>query len=276
MARIRSIKPEFWIDEKIVDLSPWARLLFIGIWNFADDQGYIEHKSRRIKMQVFPGDEVDVDQLIKELIAADLLAPYESPIGAVLHVRNWERHQRVDKAAQPRFDPSQLKSSRGLARAREGSREVVELTGESDQGPDQEFAESSRGLASLPLALAPDLEGKGSGRDLEGIASPSPDGDGTRLARQPPLPKRGSRIAADFKIDQRMSAWAADKVPNLDINFHTEKFINYWTAKSGSNAMKLDWFATWKNWMLDENARLPTRNGTVATKGELRDWGATA
>ncbi|WDZ87212.1 hypothetical protein [Micromonospora cathayae] len=73
MARIRSIKPEFWVDEKIVELSPWARLLFIGIWNFVDDQGYIDEKPVRLKMQIFPGDNVDIKHLLSELVTIDLL-----------------------------------------------------------------------------------------------------------------------------------------------------------------------------------------------------------
>ena len=32
MPRIRTIKPEFWTDEKIIELSLPARLLFIGLW----------------------------------------------------------------------------------------------------------------------------------------------------------------------------------------------------------------------------------------------------
>ena len=39
MARIRTVKPDIWTDEKFVELSPLARLLFIGLWNFADDEG---------------------------------------------------------------------------------------------------------------------------------------------------------------------------------------------------------------------------------------------
>ena len=39
MARIRTIKLEFWEDEKLAKLPVHARLLFIGTWNFADDNG---------------------------------------------------------------------------------------------------------------------------------------------------------------------------------------------------------------------------------------------
>jgi len=37
--RIRSIKPEFWKSETVAALSPLARLLFIGLWNYADREG---------------------------------------------------------------------------------------------------------------------------------------------------------------------------------------------------------------------------------------------
>ncbi|GAA2346725.1 hypothetical protein [Dactylosporangium salmoneum] len=109
MARIRTIKPEFWVDEKVVELDPWARLLFIGMWNFADDQGFIDYAPKRIKMQVFPGDVTDVEPLIDELLKHGLIRAYQSPIGPVLHVTNWGRHQRVDHAARARFDARALR-----------------------------------------------------------------------------------------------------------------------------------------------------------------------
>lgn len=37
MPRIRTIKPEYWTSEQVLDLSIPARLAFIGLWNFCDD-----------------------------------------------------------------------------------------------------------------------------------------------------------------------------------------------------------------------------------------------
>ena len=65
--------------------------------------------------------------------------------------------------------------------------------------------------------------------------------------------KRATRIPEDFQATDAMKQWAITKAPNADIGLETEKFINYWTAKSGKEATKLDWAATWRNWML--NAR---------------------
>lgn len=71
MAKIRGIKPEYWTDEAIVELSRDARLLFIGMWNFACDNGHLADKPRQIKMRVLPADDVDVDSLLEELVAAE-------------------------------------------------------------------------------------------------------------------------------------------------------------------------------------------------------------
>ena len=49
MARNRIIKPEFWADAKIGRLSFGARLLYIAMWNFADDYGIISASPRQRK-----------------------------------------------------------------------------------------------------------------------------------------------------------------------------------------------------------------------------------
>lgn len=155
MARIRSIKPEYWIDEKVTDLNPWARLLFIGMWNFADDQGYIDDKPRRIKMQVFPGDDLDIADLIADLVAAGLLTPYDSPVGPVLHIRNWDKHQKVDRASGARFDPSTLVVRTPPPRV------VASVQVE----PPRE--DSTNGIEGSLASLDAEGKGSGSGRDLD-------------------------------------------------------------------------------------------------------------
>ncbi len=69
--------------------------------------------------------------------------------------------------------------------------------------------------------------------------------------------KRGTRLPEDFTVSPDMVTWARTKVPQVDGRLETEKFINYWTAKSGRDATKVDWSATWRNWMLSAAERLP-------------------
>ena len=70
MAKIRGIKPETWSDEKIVALSPLARLLFIGSWNWACDNGHIEDSPIQLKIRILPADNCDVNELMDEIIDA--------------------------------------------------------------------------------------------------------------------------------------------------------------------------------------------------------------
>lgn len=109
MARIRTIKPEFWTDEKIVELDPWDRLLFIGLWNFCDDEGYFMCQPKKIKMQVFPGDSTDVSRGLWNLLEASRLALYTSGEGIVGHVNNWDRHQKVSNPAKSRLKSLDLR-----------------------------------------------------------------------------------------------------------------------------------------------------------------------
>ena len=58
MARKRMIDPNFWSDDKVIELEIGQRLLFIGMWNFSDDNGVIKYSSKQIKAQIFPADDI--------------------------------------------------------------------------------------------------------------------------------------------------------------------------------------------------------------------------
>jgi hypothetical protein len=104
MARIRTIKPEFWTDRKIVGLSPYARLLFVGSWNFAMcDDGHLVDDTFALKLQVLPIDAVDIDQLVSELITAEVMTRGVTSDGrGYLHVPKLREHQKVDGRWVPR------------------------------------------------------------------------------------------------------------------------------------------------------------------------------
>ncbi|WP_426314547.1 hypothetical protein ACN9MF_28410 [Methylobacterium fujisawaense] len=103
MARIRTIKPEYWTSEQVMECSPLARLLFIGLWNFCDDAGRMAMSPKRIKAQVFPSDDItssDVLGLLQELSANELIRFYIVDGKEFLLVTGW-RHQRIDKPQKP-------------------------------------------------------------------------------------------------------------------------------------------------------------------------------
>lgn len=108
MARIRNIKPDFWTDEKLVELETWERLLFIGLWNFADDEGYMPYSPKRIKMQIFPGDSLEVSRGIQSLISIGAVELFDSEYGQVLHVSKWSKHQKVSNPSKSKYSSVEL------------------------------------------------------------------------------------------------------------------------------------------------------------------------
>ncbi len=103
MARIRTVKPEIWTDERVGECSIPARLLFIATWNFADDHGGLDRSAKQLKAQAFPYDNIDCEPLVQELLNAGLLVEYESGGKKYLHIRGFRKHQKNEKPAAPRF-----------------------------------------------------------------------------------------------------------------------------------------------------------------------------
>lgn len=106
MARIRTIKPEFWTDEKLVRMPYEARLLFVGLWNFADDHGVAVYSPDRLKMMIFPADDVNIAELIDLLVAAEMLDYLEAvneDDSPLIRINNWKAHQKVDNPAKSKF-----------------------------------------------------------------------------------------------------------------------------------------------------------------------------
>ena len=67
--------------------------------------------------------------------------------------------------------------------------------------------------------------------------------------------KRGTRLPPDFTVDPGMVAWAREHAPDVNGRTATAAFIDYWSGKTGKDATKLDWVATWRNWMRTEQSK---------------------
>jgi hypothetical protein len=104
------LKPETFADEKLAECTRDARLLFIGLWCFLDDTGHQAYYPRRIKMEVFPGDDdvhtKTIEQWMLELVALGLVDIYENDGKKYIWLPHFLRHQKIDK---PR--PSSLPKS---------------------------------------------------------------------------------------------------------------------------------------------------------------------
>lgn len=96
MARIRTIKPEFFTSEDVVALSPMARLLYIASWCEADRAGRMEWKPGTMKLRYFPGDNCDVAALADELVARGMIVLYEVDGTQYAEIPSFEKHQIIN------------------------------------------------------------------------------------------------------------------------------------------------------------------------------------
>ncbi len=97
MARARNIKPGFFLNEELAEIEPLGRILFQGLWCVADRRGRLRDRPRRIKAEVLPYDDVDVDTLLNELTNKGFLIRYGSCDGQYIQIVNFEKHQNPHK-----------------------------------------------------------------------------------------------------------------------------------------------------------------------------------
>jgi hypothetical protein len=125
MPRIRTIKPEFWQDEKLGPMAPLPRLVFLGLISMADDTGRVVHNVKMIDAFVFPWTDdtcADALELLSE--AGRVVSGLTDSGQRVLEIANWSRHQKIDKpnmaAALPPItapEPSELSTDRRKRKA---------------------------------------------------------------------------------------------------------------------------------------------------------------
>lgn len=98
MARIRTIKPEFWADEKLAELSPIERLVFLGLIGMADDFGRLHDNEKVIDAFVFPYTDDSVRESLASLSRIGRIRRGSAKNGKrIIEIVNWGKHQRVDK-----------------------------------------------------------------------------------------------------------------------------------------------------------------------------------
>lgn len=97
--RIRTIKPEFFLHEAMAAQKPLDRILFVGLLCAADVEGRLEDRPARIKAQILPYDDWDVDAGLSALARALFIVRYTAEVGGqptrLIQVVNFRKHQRI-------------------------------------------------------------------------------------------------------------------------------------------------------------------------------------
>jgi len=195
MARIRTIKPDFWTDEKIVELLFEARLFFIGTWNFADDNGNLQRSARKLKMQIFPADSVDCEPIIQRLLALGLLTEYSVNDDSYLHIVGFERHQVINRKSKSAIPLPPVLTESKPSEASNSLNEAGEIQSGSVNGAGQEGHDSvtthgvlTEDSLSHHGAITEGSLTEGKGRERKGKDSGESIVSGSRAKAGPTIP----------------------------------------------------------------------------------------
>jgi uncharacterized phage protein (TIGR02220 family) len=93
--RIRSIKPSFFVNDELGRCDPRTRLLFIGLWCAADCEGRLLDRPARLRMEILPYDDVDMEVLLGQLCEGDWIRRYEVAGVRLIQVTKFRVHQRI-------------------------------------------------------------------------------------------------------------------------------------------------------------------------------------
>ena len=140
MARIRTIKPEFFTSDDICALSPQARLLYIGLWCEADREGRLVWAPRGFKRRYLPDDDCDVDALCRELTDRTLVRLYGDGLAFIptfathQHVNPREAASKLAPPPPPLHASSRVSDASPPVTDAQGGREPKEGKGREGEG----------------------------------------------------------------------------------------------------------------------------------------------
>ncbi len=175
MARIRTIKPDFWKDEDIARLPPVVQLFFIALWNFADRKGRLEDRPERLKVEIFPYTKADIEKCLsllaspKKSSGEPFIIRYEANGRKYIQIVNFEKHQRPHSTEQESIIPdppnpipltsetAQHVGSTAQQPLSEGGTTVQETLENSQERKGMDKGKEGKGKKSAPTA-PPSLE----------------------------------------------------------------------------------------------------------------------
>lgn len=142
MARIRTIKPEFFTDADLGELTPIHRLFFIALWCYADKDGKLEDKPRELKVKCLPYDNGDADQILTSLHERGFIRRYTVAGKRLLVIRNFAKHQRFHREEKARGLPDP---------------EAEDALGQPRQDTEDALGQPRHPASTLPAALVSDV-----------------------------------------------------------------------------------------------------------------------
>lgn len=256
MARSRNIKPGFFSNDDLSDCQPLARLLFIGLWCVADREGRMEDRPRRIRAEILPYDDCDIEDLLDELHQNGFILRYEVGAEKFIQVLNFGKHQnphmKEAKSTIPAPDQNDHETVEPEVIASESR---GELEADNSQAPEQHYTstvQEPEGSSESPADsgfLIPD----------SGFLIPdsSTTANAVAVADAPPeripktkSPPRKTRLPDDFLLTPERASracdhWQTKSRGDLSALDEFDKFRNHHTQHGKAMAC---WESAWRTW----------------------------
>jgi hypothetical protein len=206
VARIRQIKPEFFLDDELALCPRDARLMFPGLWCLADRAGRLEDRPARIKVQLFPYDkDITADTIegyLGRLGAHGFILRYKVGAKKIIQIRSFVKHQHCHvKEPESQLPPPPIVRRHKRDRANTGL-EPGKNDSEMVQEPDEHRSSTSAsGVLSIDNGGWSVGGGMGEGADPPPAASVS-----QQLRRNPPTQRRESAQEHNARVFQEIEA----------------------------------------------------------------------
>jgi len=122
MARIRSIKPEFFRHEALFEAERETglplRLAFAGLWTVADREGRFKWRPRAMKLDVLPYDDVDFAAVLDQLADRGFVIRYEVGGDVFGAIPSWSSHQVINNRESESTIPARVTNASSTRAAR--------------------------------------------------------------------------------------------------------------------------------------------------------------
>jgi len=243
MARIRTIKPDFFRHEGLQDLEVarpglFIMLVFAGLWGQCDKSGRFEWKPRSLKLDILPFLNFDMALSLAALEEGGFVVRYKVDGKEYGEILTFEKHQRINgkEAQEPEKHPAPPEKQSAYPENKSGS------TGEAPE--------------------------KNMGSEGEAVSRPGREEEGKRKGREGNGEARGSRLPADWHPSGEDTQFCKTERPDLRPSEVAQRFYDHWIAKPGKDGRKTSWSATWRNWVRNEK-RLAPPSGAPPGKFDL-------
>ena len=161
--RARNLKPGFFKNEILADCDPLARILFSGLWCMADREGRLEYRPKRIKAEVLPYDNCNIEELLTQLSSKGFIQKYSVNNENYIEIVSFGRHQNCHIKEAESTIPAPCKTGASIGNSSASPAESLLLNPESPIPLTEDYAKPEVSLCphqeiiSLYHELLPEL-----------------------------------------------------------------------------------------------------------------------